>query len=265
MGFPIEAAITAGAGLAGAAFNASQNDKANKANQNFQREMYNWQLVENKKQWDLQNTYNSPQEQMKRLQAAGLNPNLVYGGGGQTGGTASPIASSSPGNYTQKPTQLDLGGIAGSVFDKYFDYQVKRLQLDNLKAQNDVIMQEAGLKAAQTSAINFSTGLNQDARDYDLDSRKQKAYLLGAQHVIKENEAEIILATKPATIQAAIEKLNQLRTGVQLTKEQIEKLNNDQEVQRLNIELQKNGLSTSDPLYWRMLGRIAAKYGFSIK
>lgn len=41
--------------------------------------------------WNLQNAYNSPVEQMKRLKAAGLNPMLVYGSGNVTGNSSSSI------------------------------------------------------------------------------------------------------------------------------------------------------------------------------
>lgn len=39
--------------------------------------------------WDMNNKYNAPVEQMKRLEEAGLNPNLVYGSGSVVGNTSS--------------------------------------------------------------------------------------------------------------------------------------------------------------------------------
>lgn len=49
--------------------------------------------------WNRENNYNKPEEQMKRLKAAGLNPDLVYGNGAaglQAGPTAAPTAPSAP-------------------------------------------------------------------------------------------------------------------------------------------------------------------------
>lgn len=43
---------------------------------------------QNLKMWNMQNAYNDPSAQMARLKAAGLNPNLVYGGGNVTGNTS---------------------------------------------------------------------------------------------------------------------------------------------------------------------------------
>lgn len=49
--------------------------------------------------WNRENNYNRPEEQMKRLKDAGLNPDLVYGNGAaglQAGPTASPTAPAAP-------------------------------------------------------------------------------------------------------------------------------------------------------------------------
>lgn len=46
----------------------------------------------NKANWKRQNEYNSPAEQMNRYQAAGLNPNLIYGSGQASAGNAGAIA-----------------------------------------------------------------------------------------------------------------------------------------------------------------------------
>ena len=40
---------------------------------------------QNIKFWNMQNAYNTPKEQMKRLKDAGLNPNLIYGSNANTG------------------------------------------------------------------------------------------------------------------------------------------------------------------------------------
>ena len=40
---------------------------------------------QNIKFWNMQNAYNTPKEQMARLQDAGLNPNLIYGSNANTG------------------------------------------------------------------------------------------------------------------------------------------------------------------------------------
>lgn len=48
--------------------------------QNLQKDLMHENEAINIAQWNRENKYNSPKEQMKRLQEAGLNPDLVYGG-----------------------------------------------------------------------------------------------------------------------------------------------------------------------------------------
>lgn len=67
----------------GGAFTAAKNRRDARK---MQREMMEWQSKENRlaferniNLWELQNSYNSPSAQVKRLLDAGLNPNLAYG------------------------------------------------------------------------------------------------------------------------------------------------------------------------------------------
>lgn len=64
---------------------------ANKRQFKNQKKAMEIQLQQNKELWDYQNAYNTPQAQMERLRAAGLNPNLIYGNGSGGMGTAGPI------------------------------------------------------------------------------------------------------------------------------------------------------------------------------
>lgn len=66
---------------------------ANKKEREYGREMADLAWSRDREMWELTNTYNSPLEQRKRLEAAGLNPALMYGKGASPG-----IASPAP-NY----------------------------------------------------------------------------------------------------------------------------------------------------------------------
>lgn len=98
---PAAALITGLAGLAsGIASNAFGQSNATKS---FERQkelmrLQNQYAVEN---WSRENTYNTPQAQMQRLKAAGLNPNLVYGSGSvgldtTSGAISGPAAPAAP-------------------------------------------------------------------------------------------------------------------------------------------------------------------------
>lgn len=93
-------------GLAGS-MNRDQQKRAIRYNW----EMANWQNATNIANWQMQNEYNHPSQQMKRLEEAGLNPNLVYDKGASTTASSLPGVPS-PGqypriNYTQYAQMLN--------------------------------------------------------------------------------------------------------------------------------------------------------------
>lgn len=99
--------------------------------------------------WDLANQYNDPKEQMKRLKAAGLNPNLVYGGGNVTG------------NTTGVADNAGAASVQGHVVANKFDSAMKTLSLAqgfsnlrNTNTQNELLGYQMGQTAAQTQLIN---------------------------------------------------------------------------------------------------------------
>lgn len=103
----------------------------------------------NRWNWNTQNKYNHPKEQMKRLQEAGLNPNLIYGSNaGGAAGNAAPIQPAKASNLTD-----------------YQDYRIKQGQLRQIELQNEGLSQENRLKknqadkSDQINAIGLSNSL----------------------------------------------------------------------------------------------------------
>lgn len=87
--------------------------------------------------WRRNNEYNSPKNQMKRLEEAGLNPNLVYGHGSVVGNT-----SSMPQAPAWRPTPFELdytSAMLGKNLEKAqadINYQITQNKLlkERLKA-----------------------------------------------------------------------------------------------------------------------------------
>lgn len=78
------------------------NKRAAEDTNRMNRENAEWNLQQNERLQREQREYDSPQSQMARYRAAGLNPNLIYGGGsGSSGGT---FAITAPGIA---PTRVD--------------------------------------------------------------------------------------------------------------------------------------------------------------
>lgn len=97
--------------------------------------------------WDLANQYNSPKEQMARLKAAGLNPNLVYGSGNVTGNTTSAPALGAVSSYNGVN---DLIGRGVSAMQAY-------ATLKNTNNQNELLKYQMGQTEAQTAYTEAKT------------------------------------------------------------------------------------------------------------
>lgn len=109
--------------------------EANKNQRQFQEDQAQREFQYAQEMWEKTNTYNSPEEQMKRLQAAGLNPALMYGKGASPG-----IASPAPN------INLSKEGHYGGRFafqDKSFDPNLQGI----LNAYNDMRITNKSLEA----------------------------------------------------------------------------------------------------------------------
>ena len=95
-------AVSAGVGgLIGLAGTALQH----KYNQKLSQQQFD----QNVAMWNMQNEYNSPIAQRKRLEEAGLNPSLMYGNGGGSTGNATQMPQYQ--NFGQDITQNLMTGL----------------------------------------------------------------------------------------------------------------------------------------------------------
>ena len=67
-----------------------------KDNNELQMELHNSQNEWNLEQWERENEYNSPENQIKRLQDAGVNPLVAFGGSNPSGVSSSPAVGDTP-------------------------------------------------------------------------------------------------------------------------------------------------------------------------
>ena len=102
-------------------FNSSQQAKLSKRNTDRTIQA-NWDLANLKyqkdlEQWYRENEYNAPDEQMRRLRNAGLNPNLVYGTGTVTGNTTTtgPRFDRPDVEYNYEPFQFPTNAISRGI------------------------------------------------------------------------------------------------------------------------------------------------------
>lgn len=115
--------------------NYFSTQKTNQTNVKLQREAQQYATD----MWNKQNEYNTPEANMKRLEAAGLNPNLAYG----------QVAESRAANPTTvSPAHLEAPKIDGSALSAY--QQVKNMQTLNARQNID-------LETARANAIKSAS------------------------------------------------------------------------------------------------------------
>lgn len=174
--------IVAGVGsLLGGVGSSAMNNKAvrdtNKANMEIAKYQAQWQQQENEKayqrslnMWNLQNEYNSPTQQMARIRAAGLNPNLVYGNG-VAGNSSGSAPQYEPAKFNAPTMQAYRGwnlGISDAI-SQFLAYRTVKAQVDNMEAQNSLIRQQTATEATRQANIAASTSRS----EFDLNMAKE--------------------------------------------------------------------------------------------
>lgn len=121
---------------------AKSNERAADKQYEYQKDLIN-----------RQNVYNSPANQMKRLQEAGLNPNLVYGGGNVVGnqsgtGTAPSVASN--GDYGLSAGVRDAINSTMAIDNHDMDMQMKQQEILQKGDTHNAVMKQAKVQLEKT-------------------------------------------------------------------------------------------------------------------
>ncbi|KDS61827.1 hypothetical protein [Parabacteroides distasonis] len=195
--------IVAGVGsLLGGVGSSAMNNKAvqdtNKANMEIAKYQAQWQQQENEKayqrslkMWNLQNEYNSPTQQMARIRAAGLNPNLVYGNG-VTGNSAGSTPQYEPAKFNAPTMQAYRGwnlGISDAT-SQYLAYRTVKAQVDNMEAQNSLIRQQTATEATRQANIAASTSRS----EFDLNMAKELKDVSVSSAIAEMNQKQAVAA-----------------------------------------------------------------------
>jgi len=187
MPFPIAAAIAGGANLLGQAGNALFQGGQNRKNRDFTREMYQTQKQDSIDFWNMQNTYNSPEQQMQRLQQAGLNPNMVYGSG-----SAVNVASAPSVPHASTPNNQAPRVDTGQIVDSYFNAQTRQATVSNMQKQGDLLDAEKSLKQAELVKLLQGNRFGEETFDWRKETVLRNMNLKGYDQDIKNNSLELM-------------------------------------------------------------------------
>lgn len=260
---PIDpATASAAANAAGQGLNALIGVGTTLLQRHWNNKDYRRQRADNLSDWHMQNQYNSPAEQMKRLKAAGLNPHLVYGNGADAQ-MGAPIKSSD-----LKETQISVPSFdPGSILGSYNQAKMTQAQVDNIESLMETQKDQRALLKAQE--LNTLMSTKTAGLDYETKSELQKYQLEAARIGNAKMEADLtntliknhidsftanfMERTQKERIETVTADLLQKNLGINLTKEQMKIIQQDQALKDIEIGIRRKGGNPNDPAYQKYI------------
>lgn len=265
--------------IVGGVIDAAVTGAQNRKSRQFAREMYSQQRLDNVAFWNLQNEYNTPLNQMARLKAAGLNPNLVYGqsAGGAAGQAGSLSAPSAMGAQFRPSSIGSAIGRAGELMGTYLDFEIKREQANNLRAQNQESLERAALAAAQRANVEqgtkrsvFDLELDQELRSVSVDARRENLRQIKAQIASTMTQTEAVAAQTAVNLRESLERVLQMRASRAHTDADrqrifatIENIKKDSAIKQLDIDMREAGYHPNAPAWVYMVGMLLDRLGIT--
>lgn len=238
-----ESLVPGGANLVGSLFNFFGQKSANKANLQAVRETNaaNRQLAEyqnemNLEQWNRENEYNHPIQQMARLQSAGLNPHLVYGSGATTVAAKSPemVASRDQAPHFN-PVSFDAGSVGRGFVE---GLTVEQAIKDAIARRDNLAHQSAYVDAMAAKALT-DAALN--TKDIEVRDELNKYSVEAAKSAWKNLEKD--LDVKSQNIAESQQRISQIKANTNLTEAQARKV--DKEIDELASRIMYNNAGTA--------------------
>lgn len=212
-------------------------DAQNKAN----RDLAQMTNEQNLARWRMENEYNSPSSQMARYKLAGLNPNLIYGQSNTSGGIPAFQAPTQSADRKAPDISLPQLGSLGSVLPAFQDMELKRAQIDNVKAGTDSVLVKTSndVLAGKLAAATF-------------DDRKNTPYLSNQERLHQGNIVKQREQFNRSGMGFQLEALRNAADRSQLTND---KILQDIIFRRFENDWMRQGVTRSDNPLIRMLTR----------
>lgn len=273
--------LVAGIHAAGQGINVAAQGRMNKKTRKWSEKMYAQQRADALSDWNMQNIYNSPEAQMQRIKAAGLNPHLIYGQG--TVGNAGNVRSADAPSWHPEAPQVDLGSAAQGAVGTYFDIQLRGQNLENMKTQNELMQREKTLKELEglTKMLNLDLGkvnLDRTKLKYSIESKLQELDIpvataqenlnrLRNENRIATNRDEREAAQNASNLREAAERILTMRLGrvktaaeIKNIEQQLKLLNQEEIIKQFDVNLVRGdynkGQRPGDNMLFRKLGQL---------
>lgn len=223
-------------------------------------------------QWNRENEYNSPVEQVKRLRLAGINPNTAYGSVSNVSShSMSPGGSVATAHAANLP---DYGHVASSALAAYQSVRMQNAQVGAMTAQATDAVASAALKgfqkglveaettkaAADTDRSRAETMRTSTLLPYDAAVRSQEVRKLEADTKFQLSENDRRTAANSMSLREAAVRIMESRSRMATNDVErrklaadIAKINADTSIAELDAQLKRQGLQPHDALWQRAL------------
>lgn len=260
---PYAQAAGLGIGLIGNYYFGKRNQKF-QSDQNTRDRQFSWDMYWTQRNhalqdWAMENQYNSPEQQMVRLRQAGLSPHLVYGNGADA--TAQQIRQSSPGSGDQKAPQFDSSFVSPAMVSS-MNMLNAQAQLDNLRAQNGLILAQIGKTIQDTDMSEFDLRQKDRLKDEAFQNAVNTNEWLRTQWQTNEHQDQRNAELHPLNLEKlANDILQQQLTRAKTEDERkeiqarIDNISTDTRLKELDEALKRKGIQPNDPMYARIIAQ----------
>lgn len=224
--------------------------------------------------WGMQNEYNSPRNQMKRFQEAGLSPHLIYGQGGNNSAANLPTPDTQSVNFREPRMEGGQPDIIGAALASA-DIRIKNAQANNLEVENSILHQELILRGHRANREGFDLEFERATVGHQADFRRERVRNLATNTDIALREDVRRAVANAASVQEVGERIltmQEQRKGMPLergrtlaetmrtradigrVREQISLMKQDGLLKQFDIALKKQGINPNDPMWTRYVG-----------
>ena len=241
--FIAPAIIAAGIGAAAGGLQSAATGRMNKKSRNFQREMF-----------DKTNKYNSPLEQRKRLEAAGLNPNLVYGS--SSGGVAGTASQPSKPDFNTPEFSEIAKPLQAGVMDYYNSKNIQSAT-DVNDAREENIKQDTVNKGIDS--VNKAVAAASGQIDYKTKKELYSNTIKKAEESLRQLSVNTdYTAAKNSREQQIVEATEtKIRQEISNLKSKGKILSDEAIMTKIDREMQEQyGMRPSDPHYYRLIKQV---------
>ena len=200
--------------------------------------------------WNMQNEYNHPAQQRKRLEEAGFNPAMMYGQ------SSSGVAGNA--GDVGKPYNTQFDNPINQIH-RYADTRVKTAQEDNVKSATTVNLEQAALLSARSAnellsgvGKNLDNTLKREILQTSVDAKKEATRQLELQTIGLQIDNMVKSRSAAATIRRAFYQAASAAENVDFIK-------SGTALRNLEAELKKQGLENA-PYWARWIFRSIEKF-----